>query len=140
MKKVTAIFASVLLMVSLALPALAESGRVIQVSGSGVVSLAADTASIQIGVETRSDNVKDAQQEGTGDLLAEEGEGQHADKVGHARHDQQIGIELHINLHSFSVVLPISPAKLPRRFAAKAQTTCVKNLFFTLRLPRPDGL
>ena len=63
MKKLTAVFAAVLLMVSLAVPALAENGRVIQVSGSGVVSLAADTASVQIGVETRSDNVKDAQQE-----------------------------------------------------------------------------
>ena len=63
MKKILAVFAAVLLMVSLALPALAENGRVIQVSGSGVVSLAADTASIQIGVVTRSDNVKDAQQE-----------------------------------------------------------------------------
>ena len=62
MKKFLAVFAAVLLMVSLAVPALAENGRVIQVSGSGVVSLAADTASIQIGVETRSDNVKDAQQ------------------------------------------------------------------------------
>ena len=63
MKKSLAVFAAVLLMVSLAVPALAENGRVIQVSGSGVVSLAADTASIQIGVVTRSDNVKDAQQE-----------------------------------------------------------------------------
>lgn len=63
MKKLTAVFAAVLLMVSLAVPALADSDRVIQVTGSGVVSLAADTASIQIGVETRSDNVKDAQQE-----------------------------------------------------------------------------
>ena len=62
MKKFLAVFAAVLLMVSLAVPALAENGRVIQVSGSGVVFLAADTASIQIGVETRSDNVKDAQQ------------------------------------------------------------------------------
>ena len=63
MKKLIAVFVAVLLTVSLAVPALAENGRVIQVSGSGVVSLAADTASIQIGVETRSDNVKDAQQE-----------------------------------------------------------------------------
>ena len=63
MKKLLAVFVAVLWMFSLALPALAENGRVIQVSGSGVVSLAADTASIQIGVVTRSDNVKDAQQE-----------------------------------------------------------------------------
>lgn len=63
MKKLMAVLAAVLLTVSLAAPALAEdTGRVIKVSGSGVVSLAADTASIQIGVETRSDNVKDAQQ------------------------------------------------------------------------------
>ena len=64
MKKFLAVFAAVLLMVSLALPALAESeGRVIQVSGSGVVSLAADTASLQIGVNTRKESVKEAQKE-----------------------------------------------------------------------------
>lgn len=62
MKKIMTVLAAVLLTVSLAVPALAEGSRVIQVSGSGVVSLAADTASIQIGVQTRSDNVKDAQQ------------------------------------------------------------------------------
>ena len=70
MKKVLAVLAAVLWMVSLAVPALAENERVIQVSGSGVVSLAADTASIQIGVETRSDNVKDAQQENANRMAA----------------------------------------------------------------------
>ena len=70
MKKVLAVLAAVLWMVSLAVPALAENGRVIQVSGSGVVSLAADTASIQIGVVTRSDNVKDAQQENANRMAA----------------------------------------------------------------------
>lgn len=63
MKKFLAVFAAVLLMVSLALPALAENDRVIQVSGSGVVSLAADTASLQIGVNTRKESVKEAQKE-----------------------------------------------------------------------------
>ncbi len=63
MKKFSAVFAAVLLMVSLALPALAENDRVIQVSGSGVVSLAADTATLQIGVNTRKESVKEAQKE-----------------------------------------------------------------------------
>ena len=63
MKKFLAVFAAVLLMVSLALPALAENDRVIRVSGSGVVSLAADTASLQIGVNTRKESVKEAQKE-----------------------------------------------------------------------------
>ena len=63
MKKFLAVFAAVLLIVSLAVPALAENGRVIQVSGSGVVSLAADTASLQIGVNTRKESVKEAQKE-----------------------------------------------------------------------------
>ena len=63
MKKFLAVFAAVLLMVSLALPALAENDRVIQVSGSGVVSLAADTATLQIGVNTRKESVKEAQKE-----------------------------------------------------------------------------
>ena len=63
MKKFLAVFAAVLLMVSLALPALAENDRVVQVGGSGVVSLAADTASLQIGVNTRKESVKEAQKE-----------------------------------------------------------------------------
>lgn len=63
MKKFLAVFAAVLLMVSLVLPALAENDRVIQVSGSGVVSLAADTATLQIGVNTRKESVKEAQKE-----------------------------------------------------------------------------
>ena len=64
MKRMLTVFAAVLLVVCLAAPALAENGeRVIQVSGSAVVSLAADTASIQIGVNTRKDTVREAQQE-----------------------------------------------------------------------------
>ena len=64
MKKLIAVFAAGMLMISLAAPALAENeDRVIQVSGSAVVSLAADTASIQIGVNTRKETVKEAQKE-----------------------------------------------------------------------------
>lgn len=64
MKKLIAVFAAAVLMVSLAASAWAEGeDRVIQVSGSAVVSLAADTASIQIGVNTRKDTVKEAQKE-----------------------------------------------------------------------------
>ena len=64
MKRMLTVFAAVLLMVCIALPALAENEeRVIQVSGSAVVSLAADTASIQIGVNTRKENVREAQKE-----------------------------------------------------------------------------
>ena len=69
MKKLMAVFAAVLLTVFLAAPALADGDRVIQVSGSGVVSLAADTASIQIGVNTRKETVKEAQKENA-DLMA----------------------------------------------------------------------
>lgn len=64
MRKQIAVFMAVMLMAALAAPALAETGdRVIQVSGSAVVSLAADTASIQIGVNTRKETVKEAQKE-----------------------------------------------------------------------------
>lgn len=64
MKKLIAVFVAGMLMISLAVPALAENeDRVIQVSGSAVVSLAADTASIQIGVNTRKETVKEAQKE-----------------------------------------------------------------------------
>ena len=53
-----------MLMASVVIPGLAEEeDRVIRVSGSAVVSLAADTASIQIGVNTRKDTVKEAQKE-----------------------------------------------------------------------------
>lgn len=64
MKRLIAVFMAALLIVSLAVPVLAENeDRVIQVSGSAVVSLAADTASIQIGVNTRKETVKEAQKE-----------------------------------------------------------------------------
>ena len=64
MKRMIPLFAAILLIVSLAVPALAENeDRVIRVSGSAVVSLAADTASIQIGVNTRKETVKEAQKE-----------------------------------------------------------------------------
>lgn len=64
MKRMLTVFTVVLMMVSLAVPGLSENGeRLIQVSGSAVVSLAADTASIQIGVNTRKETVREAQQE-----------------------------------------------------------------------------
>ncbi len=64
MKKLIAAFVAGMLMISLTVPVLAENeDRVIQVSGSAVVSLAADTASIQIGVNTRKETVKEAQKE-----------------------------------------------------------------------------
>jgi uncharacterized protein YggE len=71
MKKLFAIFAAVILMVLNAAPALAENeDRLIKVSGSATVSLAADTASIQIGVNTRKDTVKEAQKENAGLMAA----------------------------------------------------------------------
>ena len=71
MKKFFAVFAAVMLMVFIAAPALAENeDRVIKVSGSAAVSLAADTASIQIGVNTRKDTVKEAQKENAGLMAA----------------------------------------------------------------------
>ena len=71
MKKFFAVFAAVMLMVFTAAPALAENeDRVIKVSGSAAVSLAADTASIQIGVNTRKDTVKEAQKENAGLMAA----------------------------------------------------------------------
>ena len=71
MKKFFAVFAAVMLMVFIATPALAENeDQVIKVSGSAAVSLAADTASIQIGVNTRKDTVKEAQKENAGLMAA----------------------------------------------------------------------
>ncbi len=71
MKRMLTVFAAVLMMVCLAVPALAEDGKpVIQVTGSAVVSLAADTASIQIGVNTRKESVREAQQENAGLMAA----------------------------------------------------------------------
>ncbi len=64
MKRLIAIFVTALLAAALAMPAVAENeDRVIQVKGSAVVSLAADTASIQIGVNIRKDTVREAQKE-----------------------------------------------------------------------------
>ncbi len=64
MKKLLSLGLALALLLSLAAPALAEDdARVIRVTGSAVVSLAADTAAIQIGVNTRKETVKEAQKE-----------------------------------------------------------------------------
>ncbi len=64
MKRLITFLMAATLLFSFAAPALAENeDRVIQVSGSAVVSLAADTASIQIGVNTRKETVREAQKD-----------------------------------------------------------------------------
>ncbi len=64
MRKIMVCLLSVLLAFALAMPALAqENERVMRVNGSATVSLAADTATIQIGVNTRKDTVREAQSE-----------------------------------------------------------------------------
>ena len=66
MKKLLAIALTVALSLCALLPALAEkdsAGRIIRVGGNATVALAADTASIQIGVNTRDESVRAAQQE-----------------------------------------------------------------------------
>ena len=66
MKKMIAMTLAALLLLSLCAPALAEKaseGRVIRVGGNATVSLAADTATLQIGVNTRDESVRTAQQE-----------------------------------------------------------------------------
>ncbi|MBR0406681.1 MAG: SIMPL domain-containing protein [Clostridia bacterium] len=63
MKKLMAVCLAVLLL-SLSAPALAENEpRLIRVSGSAAVSLAADTATLQIGVNTKKPTVMEAQKE-----------------------------------------------------------------------------
>ena len=64
MKKMMTVLLAAVLMLSLAVSASAEEDeRIIRVSGNATVSLAADTATIQIGVNTRNESVKDAQAE-----------------------------------------------------------------------------
>ena len=64
MKKFLCVCLVIGLMMALAVPALAENdGRLIRVDGSATVALAADTAVIQIGVNTRSESVREAQKE-----------------------------------------------------------------------------
>lgn len=64
MKKLLCVCLVIGLMMALAVPALAENdGRLIRVDGSATVALAADTAVIQIGVNTRSESVREAQKE-----------------------------------------------------------------------------
>ncbi|MBR6186695.1 MAG: SIMPL domain-containing protein [Clostridia bacterium] len=60
----------VLLLLPFAVPALADGvEKTIRVTGNAVVSLAADTATIQIGVNTRKETVREAQAENA-DLMA----------------------------------------------------------------------
>lgn len=73
MKKIIAVCLSALLLLSLSVPALAEKdseGKVIRVGGNATISLAADTAAIQIGVNTRSESVREAQQENAAAMTA----------------------------------------------------------------------
>ena len=64
MKKMLIVILAALLLFNLSVPALAEeSEKVIRVGGNATVSLAADTATVQIGVETRNESVKEAQRE-----------------------------------------------------------------------------
>lgn len=61
MKKIIAVCLAALL-IALSLPALAEENpRLIRVNGNAVVALAADTATLQIGVNTRKSTVQEAQ-------------------------------------------------------------------------------
>ncbi len=72
MKKMLFVCLAVLMLSCLMIPALAEKeseGSIIRVGGSATVSLAADTASIQIGVNTRDESVRTAQQENS-ELMA----------------------------------------------------------------------
>ncbi len=63
MKKMIAVCLAALL-IALSLPALAEENpRLIRVSGNAVVALAADTATLQIGVNTKKPTVQEAQKE-----------------------------------------------------------------------------
>ena len=64
MKKMLTVILAVLLICALTVPAWAEEDeKVIRVGGNATVSLAADTATVQIGVETRNESVKEAQKE-----------------------------------------------------------------------------
>lgn len=64
MKKFVLLALSLVLALTLAAPALAEeNGATIRVSGNATVTLAADTAMLQLGVNTRAETVREAQQE-----------------------------------------------------------------------------
>lgn len=64
MKRMITVLVSLMLLLSLAAPALAEGGSpTVQVSGNATVALAADTAVIQLGVNTRKESVQEAQSE-----------------------------------------------------------------------------
>ncbi|MBR1584833.1 MAG: SIMPL domain-containing protein [Clostridia bacterium] len=63
MKKTLGLLVAVMLLCSICACALAEDDRVLRVSGNATVSLAADHATLQIGVNTRKDSVTEAQQE-----------------------------------------------------------------------------
>lgn len=64
MKRMVIALLSLALLLSLAAPAMAEDPTpVIRVSGNATVSLAADTAVIQVGVNTRKESVQEAQSE-----------------------------------------------------------------------------
>ena len=63
MKKIVAVCLAAML-IAVALPALAEeNSRLIRVSGNAVIALAADTATLQIGVNTKKPTVQEAQKE-----------------------------------------------------------------------------
>lgn len=61
MKKLLACILTALLLFALAAPALGEDDRTITVSGSATISLMADMATLEIGVETTSQDVAQAQ-------------------------------------------------------------------------------
>lgn len=63
MKKLLWIVMISLVACVLAMPALADDDRVVKVSGNATISLAADTATIQLGVNTKKQTVALAQQE-----------------------------------------------------------------------------
>ncbi len=63
MKKMTACCLALALIACLACSAMAEDAREIHVAGNATVALAADTASLQIGVFTRMESVREAQTE-----------------------------------------------------------------------------
>ena len=66
MKKLISVCLIALLLWGLMVPALAEKeseGKIIRVGGNATVSLAADTATIQIGVNTKNESVRSAQKE-----------------------------------------------------------------------------
>ena len=72
MKKIISLCLAALILFCMTVPALAEKesdGKIIRVGGNATVSLAADTASLQIGVTTRNASVRKAQQENA-DLMA----------------------------------------------------------------------